>query len=106
MSHIITVFWRDIPAQVIAEQGRGRKRKQAKIELGKKFIVAIDAAAMKSGADGSDDYLNDWRRSLPENISDNLELEANKLKKEIEEKYTDRTLRELISNGGYKAKND
>ncbi len=104
MSHIITVFWRDIPAQVIAEQGRGRKRKQAKIELSKKFIVAIDAAAMKSGADGSDDYLNDWRRSLPENISDNLELEANKLKKEIEEKYTDKILRELISNGGYKAK--
>ena len=61
---------------------------------------------MKSGADGSDDYLNDWRRSLPENISDNLELEANKLKKEIEEKYTDKILRELISNGGYKAKND
>ena len=23
MAHIITVFWRDIPAQVIAEEGRG-----------------------------------------------------------------------------------
>ena len=51
MSQIITVYWRDIPAQVIAEEGRGRKRKQVKLELAKKFIVSIDSAAMKSGAD-------------------------------------------------------
>ena len=106
MPQIITVFWRDIPAQVIAEEGRGRKRKQVKVELAKKFIVAIDAAAMKSGADGSDDYLNDWRRSTPENISDNLEFEAKKLKEEIEEKYSNKTLKELISNGGYEVKKD
>tara|TARA_Y100000766_G_scaffold161227_1_gene138478 strand:- start:324 stop:644 length:321 start_codon:yes stop_codon:yes gene_type:complete len=106
MSQIITVYWRDIPAQVIAEEGRGRKRKQVKLELAKKFIVAIDAAAMKSGADGSDDYLNDWRRSLPEKISDNLDLEAVKLKNEIEEKFTNEILKELISNGGYQKKED
>ena len=88
MAKITIVYWRDIPAQIIAEQGRGRNRKQFKIELGKKFIVSIDSAAMKSGAEGSDDYLNDWRRSDPEEISDNLDLEANKLKKEIEEKYS------------------
>ena len=69
MAHIITVFWRDIPAQVIAEEGRGRNRKQAKVELEKRFLIAIDSAAMKSGADNTDDYLNDWRRSKPENIS-------------------------------------
>ena len=55
MAHIITVFWRDIPAQVIAEEGKGRNRKQVKIELEKRFIIAIDAAAMKSGADNTDD---------------------------------------------------
>ena len=79
MAHIITVFWRDIPAQVIAEEGRGRNRKQAKVELEKRFLIAIDSAAMKSGADNTDDYLNDWRRSKPENISGNLEFEADKL---------------------------
>ena len=101
MAKITIVYWRDIPAQIIAEQGRGRNRKQFKIELGKKFIVSIDSAAMKSGAEGSDDYLSDWRRSDPEEISDNLELEVNKLKKEIEEKYSNSKLKELISNGGY-----
>ena len=101
MAKITIVYWRDIPAQIIAEQGRGRNRKQFKIELGKKFIVSIDSAAMKSGAEGSDDYLSDWRRSDPEEISDNLELEVNKLRKEIEEKYSNSKLKELISNGGF-----
>tara|TARA_B100001057_G_scaffold347961_1_gene349282 strand:- start:66 stop:389 length:324 start_codon:yes stop_codon:yes gene_type:complete len=101
MAKITIVYWRDIPAQIIAEHGRGRNRKQSKIELGKKFIVSIDSAAMKSGAEGSDDYLTDWRRSDPEEISDNLDLEANKLKKEIEEKYSNSKLKELISNGGF-----
>ena len=101
MAKITIVYWRDIPAQIIAEHGRGRNRKQSKIELGKKFIVSIDSAAMKSGAEGSDDYLSDWRRSDPEEISDNLELEVNKLKKEIEEKYSNSKLKELISNGGF-----
>ena len=98
MAKITIVYWRDIPAQIIAEHGRGRNRKQSKIELGKKFIVSIDSAAMKSGAEGSDDYLSDWRRSDPEEISDNLELEVNKLKKEIEDKYSNSKLKELISN--------
>ena len=101
MAKITIVYWRDIPAQIIAEQGRGRNRKQFKIELGKKFIVSIDSAAMQSGAEGSDDYLSDWRRSAPEEISDNLELEVNKLKKEIEEKYSNSKLKKLISNGGF-----
>ena len=101
MANIIILYWRDIPAQVIAEQGRGRNRKQAKIELDKQFSIAIDAAAMKSGADSSDDYLSDWRRSKLTEISDNLEFEAEKLKSELETKYTNDKLKELIANGGF-----
>ena len=56
MPHLITLFWRDIPAQVIAESGRGRYRQQAKIELPRRFAIAIDAAAMKDGADSTDDF--------------------------------------------------
>jgi len=102
MAHIITVFWRDIPAQVIAEEGRGRNRKQAKVELEKRFLIAIDSAAMKSGADNTDDYLNDWRRSKPETISGSLEFEADKLRQKLEKKYSNAVLKALISNGGYK----
>ncbi len=102
MAHIITVFWRDIPAQVIAEEGRGRNRKQAKVELEKRFLIAIDSAAMKSGADNTDDYLNYWRRSKPETISGSLEFEADKLRQTLEKKYSNAVLKALISNGGYK----
>ena len=102
MAHIITVFWRDIPAQVIAEEGRGRNRKQAKVELEKRFLIAIDSAAMKSGADNTNDYLNDWRRSKPETISGSLEFEADKLRQTLEKKYSNAVLKALISNGGYK----
>ena len=102
MAHIITVFWRDIPAQVIAEEGRGRNRKQAKVELKKRFLIAIDSAAMKSGADNTDDYLNDWRRTKPENISGCLEFEADKLRQKLEKKYSNAELKALISNGGFK----
>ena len=62
MAQMITLYWRDIPAQVIAERGRGRKREQAKIELHRRFAIAIDAAAMRDGADSTDDYLAEWRR--------------------------------------------
>jgi len=102
MAHIITVFWRDIPAQVIAEEGKGRNRKQVKIELEKRFIIAIDAAAMKSGADNTDDYLNGWRRSKPENITGSLKSEAGELRQKLEKKYSNVELKVLISNGGYK----
>ena len=46
MANLVTLYWRDIPAQVIAERGRGRKREQAKIELHRRFVIAIDAAAV------------------------------------------------------------
>ena len=36
MANLITIYWRDIPAQVIAERGRGRKREQANFGEGEK----------------------------------------------------------------------
>ena len=39
MAQITILYWRDIPAQVIAEKGRGRKREQAKIELAPSFCA-------------------------------------------------------------------
>jgi hypothetical protein len=42
MAELTVVFWRDIPAQVIARAGR----KTAKAELPKRFMEAIDSAAV------------------------------------------------------------
>ena len=101
MAHLITLFWRDIPAQVIAETGRGRNRQQAKIELPRRFAVAIDAAAMKDGADSTDDYLAEWRRSEPVSCSDDLEAEATKLAADIEANYPAKRVRKLVESGGF-----
>ena len=100
MAHLTTLYWRDIPAQVIAERGRGRKREQAKIELPKRFFVAIDAAAMRDGAATSDDYLAEWHRSDPEECGDDLEAEAAARAAAIKTEYVSEKLRSLVENGG------
>ena len=100
MPHLIILFWRDIPAQVIAESGRGRNRQQAKIELPRRFAIAIDAAAMKDGADSTDDYLADWRRASPDECGDDLDAEAAKLAANLEADYPAERVRGLVENGG------
>lgn len=101
MAHLIVVYWRDIPAQVIVEQGRGRRRTSAKVELPKRFIAAIDAAAMKGGNESADDYLEEWRRSDPVDVPDeDMEATAAAKAAEIEAAYPAERLRDLIATGG------
>ncbi|NBW05850.1 MAG: hypothetical protein EBR92_08065, partial [Alphaproteobacteria bacterium] len=97
---LITVYWRDIPAQVIAERGRGRQREQAKVELSRRFAIAIDAAAMRDGADGTDDYLSAWRRAAAEPCGDDLAAEAASKAAAIEADYPADRIRQLVANGG------
>jgi hypothetical protein len=101
MSQITILYWRDIPAQVIAEKGRGRKREQAKVELHRRFALAIDEAAMRGGADSTDDYLADWRKGDPAPCSEDLEAEAAKLAESLEQDYPSSVVKELVENGGF-----
>ena len=101
MAHLITLFWRDIPAQVIAENGRGRKRQQAKIELSRRFAIAIDEAAMRGGAESTDDYLADWKKGEPVECSADLQAEAEKLAAQLEEDYPSSRVKTLVENGGF-----
>ena len=100
MAQLITLYWRDIPAQVIAERGRGRKREQAKIELARRFAIAIDAAAMRDGADSTDDYLAEWRRGEPVECGDALEAEAAAMAAKLESEYPAERVKSLVENGG------
>ncbi|NQW09132.1 MAG: virulence factor [Alphaproteobacteria bacterium] len=101
MANLVVIYWRDIPAQVIVEKGRGRGRESAKVELPKRFIAAIDAAAMKSGAEEADDYLEEWRRSDPIEVADGgMESTAAAKASELEDAYPAERLRALIANGG------
>ena len=100
MGQVVTLYWRDIPAQVVAEKGRGRKREQAKIELHRRFALAIDEAAMRDGADSSNDYLADWRKGDPVECSDELEAEARRVAKRLEAEFDGRLLAALVNSGG------
>ena len=100
MAQLITLYWRDIPAQVIAERGRGRKREQAKIELSRRFAIAIDAAAMRDGAESTDDYLAEWRRGDPVECGEDLDSAAAARAAEREEDYPADRVRRLVENGG------
>lgn len=94
---LITVYWRDIPAQVIAKKGRS----SAKVQLTERFQVAIDRAAMRAGKGSSDHYLEDWRRDS-RSCSDDLEAEAQTEATRLEMDFTDEYLEKVIKNSGLK----
>ncbi|WP_259782977.1 virulence factor [Aestuariispira ectoiniformans] len=100
MAQLIVVYWRDIPAQVIAKKGR---RDQIKIQLEERFEKAIDRAAMRGGARATDDYLAEWRKADPVEVSDDLEAEARKKADALEAEYDDARLTALVENGGVAA---
>jgi len=100
MAQVMILYWRDIPAQVVAEKGRGRKREQAKIELHRRFALAIDEAAMRDGADSTDDYLADWRRGEAVDCSDDLHAEPRTLADRLAHQFSGNTPAHLVKSGG------
>lgn len=99
MAQIVIVYWRDIPAQVIA----GRGRSAQKVALSERFEQAIDRCAMKVGARDSDSYLAEWRKA-PAIEVDGTEAEAAaRIAARIEAEYDTARLIALINAGGYDA---
>ena len=95
MPQLITIYWRDIPSQVIAKQGR----KSAKVKLSERFQEAIDKAAMRAGRQGSDQYLEDWWRAY-EDCGPDLEAAANTRAKTLEEQFSDDELKCYVKAKG------
>jgi hypothetical protein len=100
MAQLITVFWRDIPAQVIVKQGR----QTAKRQLTERFEKAIDRAAMRAKLRDTDSYLAEWRRADPVACGDDLEAEAGAAAAKLEQAYPDDRLNRLVANGGLEEK--
>jgi hypothetical protein len=95
MASLITIWWRDIPMQVIA-----RDRRQAhKVVLHARFQVAVDKAAMKAGKKSASDYIEEMQRNARE-CGDDLEAEANAEAARLEAAYTRNVLATLIAAGG------
>ena len=90
------IWWRDIPAQVTAKEGR----KSARVQLPERFQEAIDAAAMRAGLIGTDAYLGEWRREERE-CGDELEKEVADEAEWLEGAYPDDTLERLVRADGW-----
>ena len=96
---LTVVYWRDIPAQVVARTGTGR-RGTARRALSGRFQEAIDRAAMRAGLAASDDYLGQWRRGEPLPAGPDPETEADALARRLESEFTDEVLAALVAAGG------
>jgi len=96
MADLVVVYWRDIPAQVIAKRGRTAAKRQ----LSERFEKAIDRAAMKAKLRDTDSYLAEWRRADPVPCGDDLEAAAGEAAARLEAEWPDTRLDAYVANGG------
>ena len=97
MVDVTIVYWRDIPAQVIA----GKGRRGSKLPLPERFEKAIDRAAMKTGAAGTDDYLAEWRKAAPYPVEGDADAVVRAEAARIDTDYDQARLKALIANDGW-----
>jgi hypothetical protein len=95
MPELTVIWWRDIPAQVTAKEGRSR----ASVSLEQRFQEAIDAAAMRAGLIGTDAYLEEWRRDT-RTCGDDLDAEVAQEAEWLDAAYTDDVLARLVQANG------
>ncbi len=95
-AQLITIYWRDIPAQVNA-RSPGEKHQ---ILLKPRFQKAIDRAAMVANITTSSDYVNEWRQEK-EPLSGDFAEAAATLAAALEEAFPLDRLNILVANGGF-----
>ena len=95
MPELTVIWWREIPAQVTAKEGRQR----AAVELPERFQEAIDAAAMRAGLIGTDTYLEEWRR-VARPCGDDLQAEVDDERARLEAAYDEAALERLVRGNG------
>ena len=95
MGQLITIWWRDIPMQVIARQGRQTEKRV----LHNRFQIAVDKAAMKAGKKSYGDYIEEMRRN-ERPCGDDLTAEADGEAARLDAAYTKEVLRTLVASGG------
>jgi hypothetical protein len=98
---LTVIWWRDIPAQVLAKAGREKARTQ----LSDRFQEAIDTAATRIGLIGTDEYLAEWRKETRE-CGDDLDAEVRAEAERLEAEFTDAVLDALARTGGLRVEGD
>ena len=97
----VTIFWRDIPAQVTASVD-GDKGSWL---LEERFQVAIDRAATVAGLTDADDYVLQWRR-VTQPCHGDPEVAARAEAERLQDLYPRQRIRALVDNGGLEPADD
>lgn len=92
---LVTIYWRDIPAQVNASSDAGKHQAM----LSARFQHAIDRAAGVAGLTDTDSYVQQWRRvSVP--LDGDPSTAADDEAARLEAHYDRDRLEDLVANGG------
>ena len=94
MAEYQITYWRDIPSMVVAREGRSSR---LKVQLPARFQVAIDEAAMRAGAIGTDEYLDGWIRSDWQEQAGEPQEVAQAVAAQLEADYPPRRIRRMLS---------
>lgn len=95
MATLTVIWWRDIPAQVTARDGR----RASKIVLHPRFQVAIDKAASRAGLREYNAYIEEWRK-VASPCGDDIDTIVAAEVERIEAEYDKHRLAQLIQSGG------
>lgn len=95
MATLSIIWWRDIPAQVVAKSGRT----SSKVVLHPRFQVAIDKAANRAGKREYNAYIAEWRKTQRA-CGDDLEAEVAAEASRLEHEYSRDVLARLVAAGG------
>jgi hypothetical protein len=98
---LTVISWRDIPAQVVAREGR----RTAKAMLDPRFQAAVDQAATLAGLSDMDAYIAEWRRARRPCGAD-LEAEVAAEAARIEELFPRARLAALTASLGIAVEDD
>jgi Virulence factor len=99
-AEVVTIFWRDIPAQVNGQDGRERHQ----VLLSSKFQRAVDRAKRKAGIYTAEEDIAQWRRTS-EACSDGVDhaTAADARAEALEAEYSREYLGKLAYAGGFAA---
>lgn len=96
-AEVVTIYWRDIPAQVNGQRGRERHQ----LLLSSKFQRAVDRAKRKAGIYTAEEDIAQWRR-VSEACDDHV-LAAEAQAAALEAEYSKEYLGKLAYAGGFVA---
>ena len=96
-SEVVTIYWRDIPAQVNGQSGRERHQ----VLLSSKFQRAVDRAKRKAGIYTAEEDIAQWTRKSE--ACDDHVLAAEAQAAALEAEYSKEYLGKLAYAGGFVA---